>query len=278
MPDARRPTPIVPPRMGLVAAASTSDSEVVNGGGRWGMGVTWRPELIGDGTDAMGVMPLRCNLSALGRTDRPVLEEAYPFTVFARDSCGTMDDADTADPRDRAARARRLLAATRSASIAKEFWSGALSTAESLANTWLKKSGSVAVTAAAVAPEKALAKLDMAVATNLSNGRGMLHMTVETLDRCAVNNAIRREGNLWLTPFDNICVADAGYDGTGPAAGVWMIATTPVEILFGPVRANDTPAEVFDRTLNDVDVWAFQDVIVFHEPHLLWHRAQVDLA
>lgn len=276
MPDARRATPITPPKMGLLAAASVSESTTI-GGARWGWaGVEWRPEMLDDAADAFGARALKCVTSSLTSTGLPTNEQAFPFMVFAADPCpSTIDDADVADKRDRQARARRLLAATRSAAVAKEFWSGAISTVEATGNTWLKKAGSTVVGASAK-PARALAELDQAIATNLANNRGMIHCRVLVLDLLVQAMAVRREGNLWLTPFDNIVVADAGYDGTGPAGGEWMFATTPVEVAFGPVFVNEAE-EGLTRNTNSLFIVAQQDVIVLHEPHLLWHRALVDL-
>lgn len=277
MPDARRATPLTKPRMGLLAAAAVTESQTA-GTGRWGWGLEWRPELTDEASGAFGARELECITSSIPIPAQPTNEIAEGFMVYAVDTCGTMDDADLADPRDRRGRAERLLMATRSASVAKEFWSGAISATYATANTWLKKAGSTDVGGASASPAKQLADLDQAIATNLSNGRGMIHCRVVVLDRLAQDMAIRREGNLWLTPFDNIVVADAGYDGTGPAAGEWMFATTMVEIYFGPVQMFDSPVATHVRTINDMHVWAQQDVIVLHEPHLLWHRAQVDLS
>lgn len=280
MPDARKPTPLARPRMGLYAAAAVTESPA---GVRWANGLTWLPELIPDGTNAFGARELSCTTASITPNTSSATQEADPFMVYAYDRCSKFEDA--GDPRDWQGRARRLLEATQSFSIAKEFWSGAITSAQSLQNTWLSKTGVSLATSSALAPEKALAKLDKAIATNLSNGRGMIHCTVEVLDRLSVNGAIRREGTQWLTAFDNIMVADAGYSGDRDGQSTteeWMIATTLVEIYVGPIlpvtgEFNYDADGVFDRTVNDVVVWAQRDVMVMHEPSLLWHAAQVDL-
>lgn len=278
MPDARKPTPLARPKMGLLAAAAVSDMPA---GVRWANGLTWHPELIGDGTTAFGARELACTTASITVDTSATNEEADPFMVYAYDKCSSMDDADLTDPRDRSGRSRRLLEATQSYSIAKEFWSGAISNAQSLQNTWLAKTGVSLVNGGTqLVPEKILAKMDNAIAVNMSNGRGMIHCTVEVLDRLAVNGAIRREGTSWLTPYDNIIVADAGYSGDRDgqsAAEEWMIATTMVEIYLGPILGAENVIETYNRSVNDVIVWAQRDVLVMHEPHLLWHAARVDL-
>lgn len=277
MPDARKPTPLAKPRMGLLAAAAVQDSPA---GVRWANGLTWHPELIGDGTTAFGARELACTTASIAVTGSPTNEEADPFMIYAYDKCSSMDDADLTDPRDRKGRARRLLEATQSWSIAREFWSGAISNAQGLQNTWLAKTGVTVASTGSTTPQKALAKLDKAIAVNMTNGRGMIHCTVEVLDRLVDLQAIRREGATWLTGFDNIVVADAGYSGDRDGQSTteeWMIASTMVEIYLGPVLQAENEIETYDRSINDVIVWAQRDVLVIHEPHLLWHASQVDL-
>jgi hypothetical protein len=270
--------------MGLYAAAAVTETSPGSGSERWANGLQWLPELIRDGTTAFGARELLCSTASISPTIKPEIEEADPFMVYAYDVCSKFEDA--GDPRDRDGRARRLLEATQSASIAAELWSGVITQAQSLQNTWLAKTGVTLATSSALTPQKALARLDKAIAVNMSNGRGMIHCTVEVLDRLVDLNAVRREGTLWLTGFDNIVVADAGYTGDRSgqsAAEEWMIATTLVEIRVGPILTTSADVNydadgIFDRTLNDVVVWAQRDVIVMHEPHLLWHAAQVDMA
>lgn len=278
-----RPSPVLAaPRTGLLAAASVSDSL---GNVRWGKGVAWLSELHQTDSEAFGARPIDCSDSdaiALGADDKAPTGGADPFLVYAFDWCSAMEGL---DQRDWQGRARRLLEATQSRSIAKEFWSGAISSARTLSNTWLAKTGSSIVTSAATAPGKALALLDHYVVDALSNGTGMIHCTAKTLDRMVQDQALVKEGGLWRTPNGNIVVADAGYSGDKDgvdAAQEWMFASTVPEIVLGPARTSrsDSPigGEMVSVSVNDVLVYTERDVIVMHEPDLCWGAAQIDLS
>lgn len=270
MPDARKPTPLPKPRTGLLAVATVTESATVQ---RFANGLTWHPERVPNptaGTTVFAARELKCVVASLPTTDGPVNEEAYPFSIVVYDKCSTFDDASemAADRRDRTGRALRLLEAVKSYVIAKEFWTGAISTAQGLSNTWLKKdwAGDEVLTAAAAA--KAIGKLDEITATRMTNGRGMFHMNPKLLAQLLEANVIRREGSLWLSPNDNVIVADGGYSGTVGATQDNIVATTPVEIWMRDPYTNE-PVDGFTRTTNDLIVWAQQDVIVMHEPHIL---------
>lgn len=341
-------------------------------------------------SEAYGARPLRCApISAIpvGADDHAILEHAFPFMVYAFDWCSTFDL-----QRDWVGRARRLLSATQSKSIAYEFWTGAQAAAYAttaimvgtaptgtnftgqvvsfslaqdggapdvvtlnadytnaagvvaaintqvagspasqtggvitltspssggtsqilisgyttgtvvtglgngvvsgepvLDNTWLGRAGAVEVTTAGVSIEKAVAALDQAIAVNLANTPGMIHMTVECLSRAVSKQVLHLDGQLWRTAMGNVVVADGGYTGArdGETTGtVWAVATGPVEIAVGPIQGPSqlqTPADwndggVFDPSVNTVIVWAQRDALVMHEPHLLHAAAQIDLA
>lgn len=277
--DLRPATPLVEPRFGLVAAARRFDNLSAV---RWGNGVVWLPELHPDTSEAYGARALKCNVADVGHgsDDRAALEYAHPFAVYAFDWCTTLE------ARDYEGRARRLLLATQSRSIAAEFWSGTIVNAEtSLTNTWLASATDLA-TASAIAPAKALAKLDAAVCSALSNGRGMIHCTVEVLNRLMSDDAVRLDGNQWVTASGNVVVSDAGYTGDrdGQAGNTeWMVGTSTVELTLGEIRTYSLQTEEGRRMavrsdVNDVKVWCERDVLVMHEPNLCLIAAQVDLS
>lgn len=270
MPDARKPTPLPKPRTGLLAVAAVTESATVQ---RFANGLEWHPERVPNptaGTEVLSARELKCVVQSLPTTDGPTNEEAYPFTIVVYDKCSTFDDASdmAIDRRDRQGRALRLLEAAKSYLIAKEFWSGAISTAESLDNTWLAKNWAGDEVLAATTAAKAIGKLDEITATRMTNGRGMFHMNPKLLAQLTEANAIRREGTLWVSPNDNIIVADGGYSGTVGVVNDNMVATTPVEVWMREPYTND-PSDGFDRSINDIIVWAQQDIIVMHEPHIL---------
>jgi hypothetical protein len=276
--DTRVATPLRAPRVGLLSAASLVDLPGV----KWGYGAEWYAELPKVAGVAYGARAIKCDPETIdfGADEKAHTNEAYPFSVYGIDWCSTIGS----DVRNMQARARRVLAATESFSVAKEFWAGAISTAESLTNRWLGHTD-VTVVSAPTAPQKALAALDQTIAEQLYNGPGMVHCTVETLNRLLSAQALRRDGDLWRTAFGNVVVADAGYSGvvTGEnPATTYMVATTMVEVSLGPVRTVDLDSpeglnDVIDHTVNDVLVWAERDVIVMHEPEYLHHAVAVDL-
>lgn len=282
--DTRAASPLRPPRTGLIVSARVSDSVAsdVAGRSRWGNGVDWLPELHPTTSEGFGARAAACvDGDALnpGADDKPTAESADPFIVYALDWCSVMG---SWDERDWQGRARRLLEATQSQSIAAEFWRGAVSAAETLSNTWLAKNGYTDVTGGAKKPLQALALLDDAVCDSLANGEGMIHCSPQVLVHLVATQALRREGALWRTANDTIVCADAGYDGTDKnETGAWMFASTVPEIILGPVEVTDLSQGAVDLGLasrNDVVVYAQRDVLVIHEPHLLHAAAQLDLA
>lgn len=276
--DVRQATPLRVPRFGLLASASVSDNLP---GVRWGFGVEWLPELHPTGSEGIGARALKCDPTAVehGEDDKAKIEEAYPFTVYAFDWCSTLGYSG----RDWAGRARRLLEATQSFTIAKEFWTGTIAQAESLSNVWLGAATSTLVENSAYEPGKAVARMDRAIAEQLRNGVGMLHTSVEVLGRLVQAQAVWRDGDVWRSPMGNPIVADGGYGAAARDAdtGAFIVATTPVEIVLGPVRTIDLTDEMYaavDHTVNDLVVWAERDVLVMHEPQLIHHAIEVDLS
>lgn len=281
MPQAIKPTPLSKPKRGLLAAASVVENSAL----RFGRGLTWHPERVANpalGTTAFSVRELDCTVSSISVEDGPVNEESYPFTLVVYDRCSAFDDADLSDKRDRLGRARRLLEATRSWLIAEEFWTGTAQVAAfgSTAPTWLGKTTGFESVSGGGNVATNVALLDNVIADRLTNGQGMIHMTPKLQADAVAAQVLRREGSLWLSPNDNIVVADGGYVGNteADAASVnWMIATGPVEVHLSEVRLPDEDAtvEFFDNDVNDIIVWAQQDVIVNFDPQIL--RAGVEI-
>lgn len=277
-PDNRDATPARAPRVGLLAAA-----RVANDNGRtvrWGAGVDWLTEMHGPdaGGYPFGARAAKCGLTALtaGEDEKAYTEQADPFSVYAFDWCSSMDSRFVG--RDWQGRATRLLEATQSASIAAEFWRGAIATAETLVNTFLADGTASVVTGGATVPGKALALLDEYATERMSNGQAMIHCSVKALNRLVQADAVRREGALWVTPSDNIVVADAGYDGAGSAGtGDWMFASTVPDIWLGPIEVTPLDERAIQTSVNDIFVIAQRDVIVLHEPHVVHGAAQLDL-
>lgn len=265
--------PLAVPRVGLLASAK----QVNDAGDRWGLGVEWLPELQAYDSDGFGGRDLKCSMVDVAHDadNKATVEHAFPFQVYGIDWCSTLEE------REYAQRAERLLAATRSRSVAEELWTGTIAQAQGLTSGWLASATDLA-TSSAVAPGKALAKLDQAIAIRLSNGQGMIHCTVETLNRLVQADALVRDGSQWVTAFGNIVVADAGYTGDRDGQNVnteWMVGTSLVRFQLGQARTLDPNSnEAIYWADNTTKVWSTQDVIVMHEPNLCLVAAQVDLS
>lgn len=240
------PAPLAgPPRQGLLVAAN-----VISDALRWEAGYTFVPEACGGGGtfDPCGVADL----------DPPHgLPDAVgnvPFGIWEGDRCSTFGS----DLDDLRARARRALEANQSEHVAAEFWTGAQADAAGWGdNQRLAAGAGVPVASAGEDVRTAFAALTQALADQQGNRRGMIHVTPRTLDAAAQAQAIRREGNLWLTPMDHIVVADAGYPGSGPSgeaaadAATWAFATGLVTVRLGDVLvAPDDDAQAVDTRVN----------------------------
>jgi len=277
MPDVRKPTPLSRPKVGLLAQAIVNEASTL----RFQDGLIWRPEQDANevnGSTTMQNRELKCVTNALSTADKPDNEQAFPWTVTVYDKCSAFDDADvSADATDRQARALRLLEASRSWLIAREFWKGTIAQNFSLANTWLAKNDAV-IMCAATTPILALGWLDELASIYRTDQQAFIHCNPRQLAQLVGAYLVRREGNRWLTPMDNIVVADGGYTGSmdGQSGLNWMVVTPPVTIdLRQPYVTPVDAIEHFDRSVNDIVVWAYQEVIVQWEPQLLHGAAAI---
>lgn len=287
------PSALRAPRTGLLTVATVKDDET---GVRWGNGVEWQAELPTHdyakldepalGSDLHGSRAVDCFTVADIRTAEgaPVVQ-ADPFQVFAVDFCSAM-----IKDRDRQGRARRLLEATQSHSIAHEFWTGAQFATMGVDTPWLGDASSMAIWPSmsdgaaftGTLPDLigtgccpnygALGRIDAYLTRVLSNGRGMLHMTPEMLSLLlgATSDWLRYEGGIYYTPNGHLVVADAGYTGRVDsqlqgqldADAEWIIATPLVEVVLGVVETTPIDSSVFDRTVNDLVTIAQRDVLI----------------
>lgn len=104
-----------------------------------------------------------------------------------------------------------------------------------------------------------------------SGSRGMIHLRVQAFHALVSAKVVRREGNVWLSPMDNIVVPGRGYPGTGPAnqavgATEWMYGHPGiVQVRRGPIQrlGEDSLAAITHRGWND------QEAIVHRSAHVL---------
>jgi len=241
--------PAVPPRVGLIASAITPPTEQ---GERWQLGITYQPENCSGG----GVGdPCGGGSKTIGPNADIV--DYDPFYVWAGDQCSAFGF----DAHDYIGRANRLLLASESFQIAREFWTGAQATASGWPNRFLASAASdVLSPGTGLTPIQALSCLEMGLADCNDGQRGMIHATRQVALLWAQNGLIKREGNLVLTINDTIVVADAGYDGSDPDGNpatngaVWAYATDMVTVRRGPIAVvPDKFSEAVDRSVNLIE-------------------------
>lgn len=280
--------PLRAPRYGLLVTAGVTPAEA-GMDPHWGLsdGVTWTPERIGGGTrkalDCLGAV------ASIGAGDRVLgAVNAEPFVVATKDLCSTFGFAVSDLPR----RVRDRLAAIASYEVAAELWSGSIISDTQRTLTSLL---SDRVTTSAVTASEALALLDQALAVGTKGQRGMVHCTPQVLDALVVNGAVRREGNLWLSPMDTVVVADGGYAGTGPGglpvtSTQYVYATNMLRVVVGPTitlptgidaggpdAAPDAWAQAVSIDNNDLEVAAMAPYLVQWDAQA-HYAAEVNLA
>lgn len=265
------PPPLTPPRVSLLTAA-----DVVNDLDELSRGFNYAPESCDSGTvSAVCYEPGTFTKEPLGNPSDPVLID--PFVVLSMDQCSAWSFRD----RDFYGRAERNLLANESKLIEQEFMSNTLS----LTNPYVLNAANTFTTAtpSAVTALRAFALVEQA-ASETFLGRFMIHVRPLVLDLLVAARVIRREGNVWLSPLDNIVVPGRGYPGTGPAGEArsttseWIYATAPVQIRRGPIvllpepvaKSADNPQGIAQsavtRATNDISVIAERLVSVAFDP------------
>lgn len=272
------PAPVAtPPRYGLIAVAPTQDTP----DGRWTAGFAFTPEQCGQG----GRAAINCGGSTdvLDPDGNPTPVEGDAFVVWAGDACSTFG----LDARDYQGRARRQLAAIESYELANELWTGSLrddtnaATPDTMTNVALVDTSSDTVTNGAVSPLDALGCLEQGLGSTIRGQRGMIHVTPQMLVQLVGSGAVQWQGGVWVTPMQNLVVADAGYDGSGPnspaGATTWAYATSMIYVRLGPVEViPGEQAEAVDRALNDIRYLAERPVAYVWD-HCAHLAAEVDL-
>lgn len=258
-PKARvEPPALAPGRRGLIAAAI----EVIEPDERWVNGFAYEAETC----DPAQAIPIYCEPlpDGDGYSKEPGASggiiEYDPFSVVGADKCTTLDRA-----RDRVGRARRQLIATEGYQIEREFWDGAIATAEGYPNPFLADASTTDL--GSDDQVGALGKLEQALGECLHGQRGMIHATLTTVTYWNQANLLRFDGNLILTALDTIVVTGPGYSGSAPgspptppasvAAAAYAYGTGLVYLRRGPMFPVDdgNEASTVDRQLNDQTVF-----------------------
>lgn len=259
-------TPARPPRYGIFA--TLGGSTAIEDGERWQDGIKFLPEQCGQS----GATDIECGggTASLSALTSPSVVENDPFLIYAEDRCSSFGW----QARDWQGRANRQLLATRSYQIAKEVWSGAITTAAGLVNVPLTdlSSDRVSDIGTPMAARKALACVEQAIAQCCQGCVGLVHMTPQMLTHLAAfGSVVVLNGNQWMTPNGHLVIPDAGYDGSGPGgtpagASQWIYGTSMMGLRLTPTyTVPGSQAEIesqMDRATNDMVVRAYQGVLV----------------
>lgn len=175
-----------------------------------------------------------------------------PYALYATDKCSTFPA-----QRDFVGRATRKLLAGESAALEEQLWSGTVGGTSVGTNEKLAQVGVTSLAASTVTTTKdALAILEQKI-SECSSGQGMVHIRPQALHSLVENGVVRRVGNIYLTPMDNILVPGRGYPGTGPTgqavgATEWMFGHPGiVQIRRSEIMpVGDTTSQVI-RSTND---------------------------
>ncbi len=267
---------LVPAPQATVPLHSLIRSALTNRDGDtgWERGLAYAPEVCGGYRVAAD-----CSAEEVdyGSTEPPADPVDYrPFDLYVQDPCASAFGYDAPEVTDRL---RRAMDAVESFGIARELWTGDLTTADAAAravspNLSLTGSGPTLLSGTPVDPKRGLGMLEFAIGEALHGQQAYLH--VSRTARPYFPELVK-VGNLLYTNIDNVVVADAGYpgtppDGTAPAAGVaWVYATGPVVVrrsTFDPGSVRD--AEVIDARTNTVRRTASKRVAATFDPCALF--------
>jgi hypothetical protein len=149
--------------------------------------------------------------------------EAYdPYVLYASDKCSTFDR-----DRDFYGRAQRKLLTAEAFFLEGALWNGITS------NPFLADGAGVnndtatqTLALTATSAKAAFAVLEQNLGW-LSSSPGTIHLRPQVLHELLEARTVRRVGNVYLSPMDNIVIPGRGYPGTGPASEVvgateWM--------------------------------------------------------
>lgn len=139
------------------------------------------------------------------------------------------------------------------------------------------------ITNTVTAVDEAFAVLEQTFSQD-SGTRGMIHLRPQALHGLVKEGVVRREGNVWLSPLDNIVVPGRGYAGTGPGgeavgATEWMYGHAGVvQIRLGPIvrLGENEKASQYNRGWNDRQVIVYRVAHVLLDPTTQVHAIDFD--
>lgn len=254
-----------PPRISLLSSAEiiTPTNE------RWGSGF----DLIAEGCSEPGIYAIcpPANADPKSFASDGDTFSYLPYVIYATDTCSTYPAG-----REFFDRAQRKLLANESNVLEEILWTGAFGgnslTASDTLNPGLAQQSTNVVSSANNSWE-ALAVLEQEL-SECSGGRSTIHIRPQALIQLLDHKAIRREGNVYLTPMDNILVPGRGYPGTGPTgqaigATEWMFGHVGIpQVRRGPVIRLGEPKEDEDGNSTYVKATNDRQVVVERMAHV----------
>jgi len=257
-PSAVKPArPILPPRVSLLSSAILVDEKDA----RWEAGFSYVPE----GCGVAGTM-VACSSDARTAPNGCIASPAFePFGIWATDAVSTFNFA----WRDYAARATRKLIATESKLIEQQLYSNSLA----LVNPKIQDAAATTIAGGARAPVAALSALEDELGLCSAGIRMMIHVRPGMVVQWLKNGLIRREGDVYLSPMDNIVVPGRGYTGGSPAgvapgATEWIYTTPVVEVRRGLIQVfPDDMGQATNTSTNSTVYWAERLVSAVFDPN-----------
>ena len=238
--------PLTPPRYSLLNTATTLGADAWPSG--WEDQITWEPEC--PDPDAL---PVRDGCEGAGVGGAVNTSAGYPVVsavrLSATDTCSLMGS----NRRDWQGRARRLLAATESAQLARHLWTGAATDSVSGDETPFLDDGDADEINAGGDLLDQVALLEAEAAGTVA-GRPWLHMPIRTFTTflAAANGAVQIQGGVATTAYGSVIVTDAGY----PTDSDRIYATGPVYVRLGDVDVYGDDASGVQRDVNSRTVTA----------------------
>lgn len=278
---------LTPPRVSLISSADAVTSPNDN---HWESGFIAET----DGCDTVSTFKVCPPESASKDITASGGSISYkPYVLYATDKCSTYGSED----RDFYGRAQRKLLSGESAALERILWDGnpdelnlnpflsdGAGDYNSTSTSGLSSAAATQTIVTAVNdPELALAILEQAM-SDCSSARGMIHLRPQALHQLITKRVVHREGNVWLSPLDNIVVPGRGYPGTGPTgqavgATEWMYGHPGiVQIRRGEVvrvGENDKASQV-NRGWNDREVIVERVAHVALDPSCCVFAIQID--
>lgn len=238
---------LTPPRISLLTAADL----VVMTEERWNAGF----DLIEEGCEDVKVFAVCPPENATPKTvDGGGANQTFePYVLYATDACSTFGS----QRRAFYDRAQRKLLTGEAAALEEILWTGSFDGTSLPGNPNLAGDSST-IASPVTAAKDAFAVLEQHIA-ECSATQGMIHVRPQVLVALLEARAIRREGNVYLSPLDNLVVGGRGYPGTGPAgqavgATEWMYGHPGiVQVRRGPVirLGEESLANSVNRLTND---------------------------